>query len=263
MHQTGGDATAAPSRPIHIGVGGWTYEPWRSVFYPEDLPHIGELEFASSHLTSIEINGTYYGLQKPATFIKWHEETPDDFVFSLKAPRFVTNRRILASAGESIGRFLDSGVLKLKGKLGPINWQFLPTKVFDAADVEAFLMLLPNERAGHRLRHALEVRHDSFRSVDFVRLARRYGVAVVVAGDSPYPQITEATAPFAYARIMGTKKTPKSGYSAAALDRWAACAKSWAAGSAGSDPREVFLYVIGGHKVSNPAAALALIRRVG
>ena len=244
------------SRPIHVGIGGWTYEPWRGVFYPDDLPHSGELAFASRNLTSIEINGTYYGLQKPATFIKWHEETPDDFVFSLKAPRFVMNRRVLASARESIGRFLDSGLTKLKDKLGPINWQFLPTKPFDAADVEAFLKLLPKERAGRPLRHALEVRHDSFRSDEFIQLARRYGVATVIAGDSPYPQIDDAAAPFSYARIMGTKKNRKSGYADAALDRWAARATDWA------KTREVFLYVIGGHKVSNPAAAMALIQRI-
>jgi uncharacterized protein YecE (DUF72 family) len=245
------------SHPIHIGVGGWTYEPWRGVFYPEDLPHSGELEFASRHMTSIEINGTYYGLQKPATFIKWHDETPDSFVFSLKAPRFVMNRKVLASAGEAMGRFLDSGLILLKEKLGVINWQFLPTKVFDAADVEAFLKLLPKERAGRPLRHALEVRHDSFHVDEFIQLARRYGVAIVIAGDSPYPEISEVTAPFAYARIKGTKKGRKAGYSDAALARWDARARDWA------KSREVFLYVIGGHKVSNPAAAMALIKRAG
>jgi uncharacterized protein YecE (DUF72 family) len=244
-------------RPIHIGIGGWTYEPWRGVFYPEGLAHSGELEFAGRHLTSIEVNGTYYGLQKPATFIKWHEETPDDFVFSLKAPRFIMNRKVLASAGEAIGRFLDSGLIKLKDKLGPINCQLLPTKAFDAADVEAFLTLLPAERAGRLLRHALEVPHESFRSEEFVQLARRYGVAIVLAGDSPSPQIDAATAPFAYARIKGTTKSRKLGYSDAALDRWAARAREWA------KTREVFLYVIGGHKVSNPAAAMALIKRIG
>jgi uncharacterized protein YecE (DUF72 family) len=246
----------AASHPIHIGVGGWTYEPWRGVFYPDGLAHSGELGFASRQLTGIEINGTYYGLQKPATFIKWHEETPEDFVFSLKAPRFVMNRKLLASAGEAIGRFLDSGLVKLKDKLGPINWQFLPTKSFDAADVEAFLKLLPKERAGRPLRHALEVRHDSFHSTAFIQLARRYGAAIVIAGDSPYPQITDATASFTYARIMGTKKSRKSGYADAALDDWASRARDWA------KTGEVFLYVIGGHKVSNPAAAMALIQRI-
>ncbi len=241
---------------IRIGVGGWTYEPWRGVFYPKELPHSRELEYASTHLTSIEINGTYYGLQKPATFSRWHEETPADFVFSLKAPRFIMNRRVLAGAGEALGRFLDSGLAELRHKLGPINWQFLPTKVFEAADVEAFLKLLPKEKAGLPLRHALEVRHESFRCDAFIELARRYGVAIVIAGDSEYPQIAEATAAFAYARIKGTRKNRKSGYSNAALDSWAKRAREW------SKSREVFLYVIGGHKVSNPAAAVALIKRI-
>jgi uncharacterized protein YecE (DUF72 family) len=244
------------SKPIRIGVGGWTYEPWRGAFYPEDLPHSGELEFASRQLTSIEINGTYYGLQKPATFTKWHDETPDDFVFSMKAPRFIMNRKALASAGEAMARFLDSGLIKLKHKLGPINWQLLPTKSFDDADMEAFFKLLPKKLAGQPLRHALEVRHESFRSAEFIQLARQYGIAIVTAGDSPYPEIVEPTAPFAYARIMGTKQSRKSGYSDAALDRWAARATEWA------KTREVFLYVIGGDKVRNPAAAAALIKRV-
>ena len=247
----------AASRAIHIGVGGWTYEPWRGVFYPADLAHTAELEYASGHLTSIEINGTYYGLQNPATFRKWREQTPDDFVFSLKAPRFIMNRKVLASAGVAIARFLDSGLLELKDKLGPINWQLLPTKAFDAGDVEAFLKLLPPERGGRPLRHALEVRHDSFLAEEFVQLARRYGAAIVVAGDSPYPLIEEPTAPFVYARVMGTKEARKSGYSEAALARWAARARDWASS------REVFFYVIGGHKVSNPAAAMALIKRIG
>jgi uncharacterized protein YecE (DUF72 family) len=244
-------------RAIHIGVGGWTYEPWRGVFYPDDLPHARELEFASRHLTSIEINGTYYGLQKPATFSKWHDQTPDGFIFSLKAPRFIMNRKVLASAGEAMARFLDSGLVNLKSKLGPINWQCLPTKAFDAADIEAFLQLLPKEKAGCSLRHALEVRHQSFRCDEFIQLAQRYGVAIIVAGDSAYPEIDEATAPFAYARIKGTRKSRKSGYSDAALDGWTARARDWA------KTREVFLYVIGGDKVRNPAAAMALIERIG
>jgi uncharacterized protein YecE (DUF72 family) len=242
---------------IRIGVGGWTFEPWRGTFYPKDLPHKGELEFASRHLTSIEINGTYYGLQKPATFSKWHEETPDDFVFSLKAPRFVMNRKVLASAGEAMARFLDSGLIKLEHKLGPINWQCLPTKAFDAGDIEAFLELLPKERSGRPLRHAMEVRHPSFKTEEFVELARRYGIAIIVAGDAPYPLIMETTAPFTYARIMGTKKSRKLGYTNTGLDSWASRAKTWAKNG------DVFLYVIGGDKVRNPAAAEALIQRVG
>jgi uncharacterized protein YecE (DUF72 family) len=256
---------------IRIGVGGWTYEPWRGTFYPENLPQKRELEHASRQLTSIEINGTYYGSQKPASYTKWHDETPDDFVFSLKAPRYAMNRTVLAEAGGTITRFFNSGVTELKEKLGPINWQFLPTKKFDAADFEAFLQLLPREIAGRRLRHAVEVRHQSFRTTEFIALARKYGVAVVIAGDSSYPQIADLTAPFVYARIMGTKATETAGYSDAQLGRWAARARAWASGSVPDDleyvepragdgePRDVFLYVISGHKVLNPAAATSLI----
>ena len=264
----------AAAAKIRIGVGGWTYEPWRGTFYPEDLPHKRELEHASRHLTSIEINGTYYGSQKPATYAKWHDETPDDFVFSLKAPRFAMNRTVLAEAGTTITRFFNSGVMELKDKLGPINWQFLPTKQFDPADFEAFLKLLPREIAGRPLRHAVEVRHESFRTPAFIALARRHGVAVVIAGDSSYPQIADLTAPFVYARIMGTKATETLGYSEGQLVRWAARASTWAAGADPDDleyveagagkeaPRDVFLYVISGHKVHNPAAAMSLINRL-
>jgi len=260
---------------IRIGIGGWTYEPWRGTFYPDDLTQKRELEFASRQLTSIEINGTFYGAQKPETFAKWRDETPDDFVFSLKAPRFATNREVLADAGRTVARFFAGGVLELKDKLGPINWQLLPTKKFDPADFEGFLKLLPKEQSGRALRHVVEVRHESFRSPDFIALAREHGVAVVIAGDSRYPQIADATAPFVYARIMGTKETAALGYSDAALDVWAARARAWASGAAvdGLDfveppradgkARDVYIYVISGHKVRNPAAAMALIRRVG
>ena len=264
----------AAAGKIRIGVGGWTYEPWRGTFYPEGLPQKRELEHASRQLTSIEINGTYYGSQKPASYAKWHDETPDDFVFSLKAPRFAMNRTVLAEAGGTITRFFNSGLTELKGKLGPINWQFLPTKKFEPADFEAFLTLLPREIAGRALRHAVEVRHESFRTPGFIALARKYGVAVVIAGDSSYPQIADLTAPFVYARIMGTKATEANGYSEASLKHWAARARAWASGSAPDDmeyveansgndePRDVFLYVISGHKVHNPAAAMSLVKRL-
>ena len=264
----------AAAGKIRIGVGGWTYEPWRGTFYPEGLPQKRELEHASRQLTSIEINGTYYGSQKPASYAKWHDETPDDFMFSLKAPRFAMNRTVLAEAGVTITRFFNSGLAELKGKLGPINWQFLPTKKFEPADFEAFLTLLPREIAGRALRHAVEVRHESFRTPGFIALARKYGVAVVIAGDSSYPQIADLTAPFVYARIMGTKATEADGYSEASLKRWAARARAWASGSAPDDmeyveansgndePRDVILYVISGHKVSNPSAAMALIEQI-
>src|SRR5690606_277139 len=156
----------------------WTYEPWRGAFYPKGLTQKRELEYASGKLTSIEINGTYYGSQKPESFAKWHDETPDGFVFALKGPRFTTNRRVLSEAGESIERFFSSGVTELKDKLGPINWQFMPTKAFDPADFEGFLKLLPKRVDGRAIRHAVEVRHDSFRTPDFIALLREYGVAV-------------------------------------------------------------------------------------
>jgi uncharacterized protein YecE (DUF72 family) len=259
---------------IRIGVGGWTYEPWRGSFYPAGLAQSRELEYASRRLTSIEINGTYYGSQKPATFAKWRDETPDDFVFSVKAPRFAMNRKVLASAGPSIERFLSGGVMELGQKLGPINWQFLPAKKFEPDDFKAFLELLPPHAGGRKLRHVVEVRHESFRSAEFVALLREYGIAAVTAGDSSHPQIADATAPFIYARIMGTQATQKLGYADAALELWAARAKAWASGKkppgldaistphARDTPRDVYLYVISGHKVSNPAAAMALIERL-
>ena len=255
---------------IRIGIGGWTYEPWRGVFYPEKWPQKRELEYASQRLTSIEINGTYYGSQKPESFAKWRDETPDDFVFSLKAPRFATNRKVLASAGESIERFFASGVMELGDKLGPVNWQFMETKKFEPEDFEAFLRLLPKSVDGRSLRHVVEVRHDSFRSAEFVALARAHGVAVVISADGDFPQIADPTAPFVYARIMGTQEDEPHGYSKRTLNAWAKRAKAWSEGQAPSglayvekagagEPRDVYLYVISGHKAKNPAAAMALI----
>ena len=269
-------AKSAPPRAgtIRVGVGGWTFEPWRGVFYPKGLTQKRELEHASRHLTSIEINGTFYGSQKPESFAKWHDETPDDFVFALKGPRFATNRRVLAEGGQSVERFFASGVMELKDKLGPINWQLAPTKKFDAADIEGFLKLLPKTVEGRRVRHALEARHESFKHPDFVALLREHEVAVVTAGDSEYPQVADITAPFVYARIMGTTEKAKVGYQPAELDRWVERAREWAAGRTHKDldtvapapkkaePRDVFLYVISGFKEKNPAAAMALIERL-
>ena len=267
-------AKAGKAGQIRIGIGGWTFEPWRGTFYPEGLVQKRELEYASRKLTTIEINGTFYGSQKPATFVKWHDETPDDFVFSLKAPRFATNRRVLAEAGESVERFLASGVLELKNKLGPINWQFAPTKQFDADDFEAFLNLLPHKVDGREIRHALEVRHESFRDEKFVALARKHGVAIVMAGDSQYPQIADVTAKFVYARIMGTTEQFAQGYDDDTLDLWTKRARDWASGgtpkgletfgtsAAATTPRDVYLYVISGFKTHNPAAGIAMIERL-
>jgi uncharacterized protein YecE (DUF72 family) len=238
---------------IFVGVGGWNFAPWRGTFYPKGLPQTQELHYASRELTSIEINSTFYGLQKPATFQKWHDETPDGFMFSVKAPRFVTNRKELASSASSIERFLGSGMLRLGAKLGPINWQLAPNKQFDAQDVAAFLALLPREVEGRVLRHALEVRHESFDCAEMVELARKHDVAIVEAGDSEYPQIQARTATFSYLRVMGTKASAPKGYAPAALTRWRERAQTLARDG------DVFFYFISGAKERNPLAARALL----
>ena len=238
---------------IFVGVGGWNFAPWRGSFYPEGLTQARELHYASRELTSIEINSTFYGLQKPTTFQKWHDETPDGFVFSVKAPRFVTNRRNLAEAASSIERFLGSGVLRLAGKLGPINWQLPPGKRFDAAEIAAFFALLPRKFEKHPLRHAFEARDPSFDCEEFFSLARQHDVAIVEAGDSAHPHIETRTAPFSYLRLMGTKASSPKGYAPAALTRWRAHAQELARAG------DVFLYFISGAKERNPHAARHLI----
>jgi uncharacterized protein YecE (DUF72 family) len=242
---------------IFVGVGGWNFAPWRDTFYPKDLPHARELHYASRELTSIEINSTFYGLQKPATFQKWHDETPDGFVFSAKAPRFVTLRKNLAESGPSIERFLNSGLLRLGAKLGAINWQLAPTKPFVAEEVEAFLSLLPRKLEGRALRHALEVRHESFDCAEFIELMRKHQVAVVESGDSAYPRIEARTAPFSYLRVMGTKASSPKGYAPAALARWRERAEIRARDG------DVFFYFISGAKERNPLAARALLAALG
>ena len=241
---------------IYVGVGGWTFEPWRGTFYPKDLTHKRELEYASRKLTSIEINGTYYSSFKPASWTKWRSETPDGFVFSLKASRYCTNRRVLAEATESVQRFVSQGLVELGDRLGPINWQFMGTKKFDPEDIEAFLSLLPRQAGQLPLRHALEVRHDSFKEKRFYDLARKHNVAIIFAHDPDFPEIDEPTADFTYARLMGTSDKVKSGYKPAELDKWAKMAKGWAKRG------DVFMYFISGAKVRNPAAAQALIERI-
>jgi uncharacterized protein YecE (DUF72 family) len=255
---------------IYVGIGGWVYPDWRDNFYPKDLPQKRELEYASSRLTGIEVNGTYYGSQKPASFRKWHDETPEGFVFTLKGPRFATNRRVLAEAGDSISRFFDSGVTELKEKLGPVNWQFMATKKFDPADFEAFLKLLPKKVDGRAIRNAVEVRHDSFKDKAFIDLCRKHGVAIVFAADSEFPLIADVTTDFVYARLMGTSAKEKQGYPAAMLKTWAERARDWETGTspkasmllapaAPRKKRDVFLFVISGAKEKNPAAAQAIL----
>jgi uncharacterized protein YecE (DUF72 family) len=238
---------------IYVGVGGWNFAPWRDNFYPKGLTQARELHYASRELTSIEINSTFYGLQKPATFQKWHDETPDGFVFSVKAPRFVTQRSDLASAGSSLERFLGSGLANLGDKLGPINWQLAPNKKFAAQELAAFLALLPRELEGRALRHALEVRHESFASEEAIAVAREHGVAIVEAGDSEYPHIEARTAPFSYLRVMGTKASAPKGYAPAGIQRWSERAQALAREG------DVFFYFISGAKERNPHAARALL----
>jgi uncharacterized protein YecE (DUF72 family) len=237
---------------IHVGIGGWTYAPWRGLFYPKDLPQKRELEFASRRLTSIEINGTYYSTFKPESWAKWRAETPDGFIFSVKASRFCTNRRVLSEAGDSIAKFMGQGLDELGDRLGPINWQFMATKKFDADDMAAFLELLPRD-----YRHAIEVRNESFRDKRFFDLCRRHNAAIVFADDDEFPAIDEPTADFTYARLMRTQSGIKTGYKPTELDGWAKQAKSWAKRG------PVFAYFISGAKERAPAAAEALIERLG
>jgi uncharacterized protein YecE (DUF72 family) len=263
------------SHAIRVGIGGWTFEPWRGVFYPSGLSQKRELEYASRRLTSIEVNGTYYGSQKPESFARWRAETPDGFVFSVKGPRFATNRGVLAEAGATIARFFASGVTELKEKLGPINWQFLPTKRFDAGDFEAFLNLLPTTADGLAIRHVVEVRHESFREPAFVTLLRKYGIATVLTDKDGFPEIPDVTASFVYLRLQRSTEKISTGYSPKELDKWAERARSWAKGGAPGDltpiaspekktskSRDVFIYMINGFKPHAPAAAMALIERL-
>jgi len=242
---------------IRIGVGGWSFEPWRGVFYPDGLAQKRELEFASRALTSIEINGTYYSTFKPDSWRKWRDETPDGFVFAVKASRFCTNRRILAGAGESIERFIGQGLTELGAKLGPINWQFMGTKKFDSADFGAFLALLPKEKNGIALRHAVEVRSPTFATDAFYDLAREHGIAIVYAKDEDFPEIDQATADFTYARLMASRDDLETGVSEAELSAYERQLRAWAKRG------EVFAYFISGAKIRNPAAAQALIRKLG
>lgn len=261
---------------IRTGIGGWTFEPWRKTFYPEGLPHSRELEYASRQVTAIEINGTYYSTQKPASFARWRDETPDDFVFSLKATRYATNRRVLAEAGDSVQRFIDSGISELGDKLGPIVWQFAPTKVFDAADFEAFLALLPDRVDGRRLRHVMDVRHESFMDAAYLKLARKYKVATVFTDSDKYPSFADLTGDFVYARLMRASPDNRAGYPPKALQAWAARAHAWAGGGQPDDlpqvddakpkarakGRDVFIFFINGHKEKAPAAAQALLQQL-
>lgn len=259
---------------IRIGIGGWTYEPWRGTFFPAKWPVKRELEYAASKLTAIEVNGTYYSGFKPQTFANWAAQVPDGFVFTLKASRFCTNRKVLADAGESIARFTGQGIVELGDRLGPILWQFMATKRFDPEDFGAFLRLLPAAQDGVPLRHAVQVRHESFAHPAFVAMCRAAGVAIVYADSTDYPAIADVTADFVYARLESAEERFTAGYAPAALDRWADAARTWAAGGTPAGvpyvvpdappdrPRETFVLFINGFKERAPQGAMALIERV-
>jgi uncharacterized protein YecE (DUF72 family) len=256
---------------IRVGIGGWNFAPWRGVFYPADLPHARELDFASRQLSSIEINSTFYRTQAPESYRRWRDATPDDFCFSLKASRASTYRKDPADAAPSIARFLGSGITQLGTKLGPILWQFAPTRKFDRAEVESFLELLPPHQDDLPLRHAIEARHASFGDGAYFELLRQYGVAHAIIDSDKQALAGEITADFVYARLERCQESETAGYAPAALDLWAARCRDWAAGRQPSDlpaatpleakPRDCFVYVISGAKVRAPAAAMALMQR--
>jgi uncharacterized protein YecE (DUF72 family) len=258
-----------PQGTIRTGMGGWTFAPWRGVFYPDDLVQKRELEYASRQVTSIEINGTYYRAPSPEVYAQWAATVPRGFVFSVKAPRHIVQTKLLASTGERVNRFLE-GAAALGDTLGPVLWQFLPTRAFDPDDIAAFLDLLPESAGGVTLRHAVEVRHESFLDPRWVALARERGVATVYTDSPDHPNLADLTGPFVYARLMRSQAQRKAGYTPKALADLAAHAATWAAGGdpaglphvdtpkARGKPRDVFVYFISAAKERNPAAAMAL-----
>ncbi len=262
------------SAHVRAGIGGWTYAPWRDNFYPAKLVQRRELEYASRHLRAIEINGTYYGAQKPATYAKWAAETPSGFVFSLKAPRYVTVGGKLATAVKSARGFIEGGLAEMGDRLGPILWQLPPSRSFDADDLATFLDALPRELNGQPLRHVLEVRHTSFQCKPYVELVRAHRVPTVFTDSDKYPSLADITGDFIYARLMCSADKLPTGYAPDALDRWAAHARDWAAGKdiralphvgplqTAKPPRDVFMFFISAAKHRNPAAAMALQARI-
>ncbi|WP_158753358.1 DUF72 domain-containing protein [Dyella sp. S184] len=277
MSQLNGDLFApSPSSDPHIrvGIGGWNYTPWRNNFYPTGLVQKRELEYASRQLRAIEINGTYYGAQKAVTYARWAAETPAGFVFSLKAPRYITEGKRLADVGKGVSNFVHGGLAEMGDRLGPILWQLPPSRPFDADDLATFLDTLPRELNGQPLRHVLEVRHPSFMGECYVALARSHAVPTVFTDSPDYPSLADLTGDFAYARLMRSADGIPTGYTPAALDCWAEHAQRWAAGNdivelphaaamqAANRPRDVFVFFIGSAKHRNPAAAMALQSRV-
>lgn len=238
---------------IRIGIGGWTYPPWRGVFYPDKLPQKQELQFASSQLGAIEINATFYGRQSPKSWAAWEKIVPNDFQFAVKGSRFCVMRSKLAEAGDGLAGFFAQGFAALGPKLGPILWQFQPRRKFDREDIAAFIDLLPREIEGIRLRHAIEPRHESFCDEKFFELCRSHNIAVVLEDSDEYPTIEADTADFRYARFQRMNEDITNGYDDAVLGGFASQARGWR-----DDGRDVYIFMINGAKVRAPAAALAL-----
>lgn len=261
---------------IRTGIGGWVYPEWRKgVFYPEGLTQKRELEWASRQLGAIEINGTYHSLQKPESFRKWREQTPDGFVFAVKGSSYITNRKVLANAGEALPRFLGQGLEELGDRLGPILWQLMGTKKFEAEDIAAFFALLPRELKGLPLCHAIEVGHESFACAEFVDIARAAGVAIVWCEQASRTPIADRTADFAYLRCKNLEADHTTGYPPEGIERIAGLCRAWAAGEApaglpyagdpsdsGGQGGDVFAFMINGAKERAPAAAMALANSI-
>jgi uncharacterized protein YecE (DUF72 family) len=242
---------------IRVGIGGWVFPPWRGTFYPKEVKQADELAYASRHVTAIEINGTFYRLQTPASYQRWHDETPGDFVFSLKGSRFITHRNDLSTAAPFMERFFASGMVELGDKLGPILWQFMPSLKFDEANVAAFLAALPKTLGNRKLRHVLEVRSRSFADPAFARLMEQHEAAIAWVEDAKVPLIETVTTDFVYARLRQCEEGQPTGYSAEALD--AIAERFQAHAKAG---RDCFVYFINGAKVRAPHAAMALIEKL-
>ena len=242
---------------IRIGIGGWTYEPWRGLFYPDKLPHSKELEFASRQLSAIEINSTFYGRQKPASWEAWKKTVPEGFQFAIKGARYCVSRSRLAEGAEGLSKFFAQGFTALGPKLGPILWQFLPRRKFDADDIAGFFKLLPEKLDGITLRHAIEPRDDSFRDDRFFRLCRDRNIAIVHEDADDYPLIEADTADFVYARLQRMRGDVTTGYDEKSLKKFTALARKWRKGD-----RETYIFMINGAKERAPAAALALQERL-
>ena len=283
---------------MRIGISGWRYAPWRGVFYPPKLAHKRELSYAAGVFSSIEINGTFYSLQRPEYFEAWSAETPEDFVFAVKGPRFITHMRRLKDVKTPLANFLASGVLRLGRKLGPILWQFPPNFRFDPATLESFFKLLPHDTdsaislarrhdkrlSGRsalktnfkgRLRHAVEIRHNSFATSEFIELLQKYDVALVCADTVEWPRLMDATSDFIYCRLHGSEQLYASGYDHEAIKQWACRVASWARGKQPADaetiiksgktrrrPLDVFVYFDNDAKVRAPFDAQQLMARV-